>query len=96
LSLSLPQDGTIRRPGNSAGGRVIRHIRVIHRNVFTEEERKGLLADDPWMDRFPLGAEFRDLNGPDKLDVIGWANWIHIKTRRERHRGRTALPFRRP
>jgi hypothetical protein len=64
------------------GHRVIRHVRITRHNVFSEaEQRKGLLADDPWIDRFPLGAQIRWLNGPDGLDIIGWANWIHIKTR---------------
>src|ERR1700735_5652307 len=64
------------------GGRVIRHIRIIRQNVFTDEEqRRGLLADETWMDLLPLGAEIRYLNGPQKMDIIGWANWIHIKTR---------------
>jgi len=64
------------------GHRVIRHIRIIRQNVFTDDEQKrGLLADEAWMDDFPLGAEIRYLNGPDKMDIVGWANWIHIKTR---------------
>ncbi len=65
------------------GHRVIRHVRIIRQNVFTrEEQKKGLFGDDPWMDRFPLGAEFRRLNGPEGWDIIGWANWIHFKTRK--------------
>jgi hypothetical protein len=69
-------------PPAQFGHRVIRHIRIIRENVFTEEEqKKGLLGDDEWMDRFPLGADFRWLNGPHGLDIVGWANWIHIKTR---------------
>ncbi len=74
------------------GRRIIRHIRITRHNVFTaEEQKKGLLGDEAWMDRFPLGAEFRDLNGPDKMDIIGWANWIHIKTRE--HVIERELPF---
>src|ERR1700730_16040115 len=58
------------------GHRVIRNIRITRHNVFTDaEERKGLLADDPWLDQFPLGAQIRWLNGPDGLNIIGWANW---------------------
>ena len=69
-------------PPAQFGHRIIRHVRIIRYNVFTEEEqRKGLFGDDAWMDQFPLGAQFRRLNGPDGLDIIGWANRIHIKTR---------------
>jgi hypothetical protein len=65
------------------GQRVIRHIRIVRQNVFTDEEQKrGLLADDAWMDLLPLGAEIRYLNGPEKMDIIGWANRIHIRTRK--------------
>ncbi len=68
-------------PRSSASAR-IRHIRIVRQNVFTDEEQKlGLLADDAWMDRLPLGAEIRYLNGPEKMDIIGWANRIHIRTR---------------
>jgi hypothetical protein len=69
-------------PTAKSGHRIIHHVRITRHNVFSEKEhQKGLFGDDPWMDRFPLGAEFRWLNGPDGLDVIGWANWVHFKTR---------------
>lgn len=76
------------RPGDCAGPgefgrRVIRHVRIERQNVFnSEEKRKGLFGDDPWMDRLPLGAEVRWLAGPDKMDIAGWANRIHFKTQR--------------
>ena len=79
--VAISPAGWCNQASGQFGGRVIRHIRIIRRNVFTDEEQKGLLADDAWMDRFPLGAEIRYLNGPDKMDIVGWANWIHIKTR---------------
>src|ERR1700720_954116 len=69
-------------PSTQFGHRVIRHVQITRHNVFSESERKkGLLGDDPWMDRFPLGAQLRWLNGPHGLDIVGWANRIHIKTR---------------
>ncbi len=77
----VPRIGWCAQASGQFGHRIIRHIRIIRQNVFTEaEQKKGLLGNETWMDRFPLGAEFRYLNGPDKMDIIGWANWIHIKT----------------
>src|ERR1700674_5247240 len=69
-------------PAAQFGYRVIRRVSIVRQNVFTDEEqKKGLFGDDPWMDQFPLGAEIRRLHGPGKLDVMGWANRIHFKTR---------------
>ena len=69
-------------PSAPVGDRVIRRIHIIRNNVFTEEEqKKGLLGDSPWMDHFLLGVWLRRLSGPEKMDIMGWANRIHIKTR---------------
>lgn len=63
------------------GARIIRHVRIIRQNVFSnEEKREGLFGDDPWMDSYPLGAQLRWLAGPEKMDLAQWANRIHFKT----------------
>jgi hypothetical protein len=83
LVLAAPRAGRCDEPVQF-GTRIIRHVRVERENVFTaDERRKGLFGDDKWLDEFPLGADIRWLAGPDKMDIAGWANRIHFKTRAE-------------
>jgi len=61
---------------------VIDHIRIVRENVFDrEEQRAGIMGDSRLLFEHPWGVKLAILSGPDDLDIAGWANRIHFKTR---------------
>ncbi len=61
---------------------VIDRIRIVRENVFdAEEKRAGIMGDTRFLVEHPWGVRLAILTGPDDLNIAGWANRIHFKTR---------------
>jgi len=85
LALPCPHSSAYAQTAPSASPSpvpIIDHITIVRQNVFDAEERRvGIMGDSRLFIAHPWGVKLATLTGPDDLDIAGWANRIHIKTR---------------